>query len=103
MSALFRRTLCAASVVWLLAPSAPASAQSKAAVGVDPAVLQAMGRDLGLNQQQTVDRMTAEKLALERHPKLQQALGPSYAGAWFDPTDLKLVVATTDAKMSKIA
>lgn len=45
----------------------------------------------------------AEKTATERVlPVLRQALGATYAGAWFDPTDLKLVVATTDPQKADL-
>jgi streptogrisin C len=103
MNANISRALCAATVVWLATASAVSTAQSTERTGFDRAVLEALQRDLGLTQQQATDRVAAERLATQRHPGLRQALGASYAGAWFDPAHSKLVVASTDPGAAKIA
>lgn len=90
--------------VWTtLIPHMPAEAQTNAAREFDAAVLEAVGRDLGLSPRQAGDRMRAERATAGRARILEQALGAAYAGAWFDPTALELLVATTDPqKVSEI-
>jgi streptogrisin C len=81
----------------LLVPFTHATAQPEdVATELHPAALDALARDLGLSPQQAHDRIMAEGMAQRILPTLRQALGTAYAGSWFDPTDLKLVVATTD-------
>ena len=101
MTTFFKRTLCAATVISLVAALGPVNAQTTDAVEIDPDVVRALGRDLGLNPRQAVERVTAERNATQRHTAVRQALGTAYAGAWFDPADQKLVVATSDPRMSK--
>jgi streptogrisin C len=88
----------ASAVVWAtLIPFTRAAAQPENAAGIAPAIVEALGRDLGLTPEQVTARMAAEKLATERtHPAVREALDTAYAGAWFDATDLTLVVATSD-------
>lgn len=103
MPAIFGRALCAATLLTVVTSFGPANAQGTDPVGYSPALLKALERDLGLNQQQAIERMATEQISAARHTNLRQALGDSYAGAWLDPATQKLVVASTDPKASRMA
>lgn len=88
----------------MLIPFSQTAAQTEeAATEIHPAVVDALTRDLGLTAEQARARITAERIATERiHPALRQALSEAYAGGWFDPKALTLVVATTDPKKADL-
>lgn len=60
---------------------------------VDPALVAAMERDLGLTTDQVFDRLAAEDTALEIEAEAAEALGDDYAGTWV--AEDEIVVATT--------
>ncbi|MFE5846913.1 S1 family peptidase, partial [Streptomyces niveus] len=62
-----------------------------------PALLTAMGRDLGLTRAQARDRLANEAEAGATAGRLRLALGDAYAGAWVRGAEsARLTVATTD-------
>ncbi|MFF7176967.1 trypsin-like serine protease [Streptomyces sp. NPDC008121] len=98
-----RRTsaLCAAAAFMLslglgAAYTGPASAAPVGETTVSDGLLDAMSQDLGLTKSQARDRLEAERTAARVERDAQRTAGPSYGGAWFDPTAGRLVVALTD-------
>jgi len=92
------RLIMASFCAWAsLVPLGHVEAQTNAAE-FDPAVVEAVARDLGLSVQQARDRMRSERDNANKDLTLQQSLGTAYGGAWFDPTARGLVVATTDPR-----
>jgi len=82
----------AASVV---APAAAAPAAQASGM------FAAMQRDLGLSADQASARIAKEATANSALQGLQGKLGDSFAGAWFDSSAGKLVVAVTDASRTQ--
>lgn len=74
----------------------PATADPHVNPSVDPGLLAAMGRDLGLASTQTQDRLAKESDANDDEEQLRARLGPAFGGAYFDPGTGKLVVGVTD-------
>ncbi|ONK11318.1 S1 family peptidase [Streptomyces sp. MP131-18] len=74
------------------AAAAPAPAEPPAA----PGLVEAMQRDLGLTEDQALDRIADEAAAAEAQPAATSAAGDAFAGAWFDPAAGALVVAVAD-------
>ncbi|MDQ3988726.1 MAG: S1 family peptidase [Actinomycetota bacterium] len=76
------------------APAAPATS------GPPAALLSALQRDLGLSAEDAVARLyrEADGAAVERD--MQQTLGATFAGAWFDATSGSMVVAITDPALA---
>ncbi len=84
-------------VATLLGATLPAAAATPAVAAIPAAKLTALQRDLGLTASGIVARLAAEADAAATRSALRGALGPSFAGAWFDSAAGRLVVATTDA------
>ncbi|WP_410642735.1 S1 family peptidase [Amycolatopsis sp. lyj-346] len=76
--------------------AASLTALTPAAAQASPGLLAAMQRDLGLTATQASARLTREMSAARVLPVAQQAAGPAFGGAWFDPARGKLVVGVTD-------
>ncbi|WP_246076219.1 S1 family peptidase [Amycolatopsis cihanbeyliensis] len=74
-------------------PDIPAAAGS-------PDLASAMREDLGLTAERMRERLTAESAATRTMRSLRGTLGDSYAGAWFDSSAGRLVVAVTDPARS---
>lgn len=85
-----------------LVAAQPDMATADTAGAIDAAIVKALQRDLGLSPQEAQNRLMAEKTASRIYSTLRQALGGTYAGAWFDPADLKFVVATTDKEKADL-
>ncbi|MEV6109845.1 S1 family peptidase [Streptomyces sp. NPDC051940] len=87
----------AAAIAALCISVLPASA-STAAPGpdVDPAVLEALQRDLGLTSAEAKTRVRAEAEAAVTDAVLRKSLGARFAGSWVSGTAAELTVATTD-------
>ncbi|QGV77447.1 carbohydrate-binding protein [Streptomyces ficellus] len=81
-----------------VAPAARSAAETLAVSAVQPEVLHAMRRDLGLTAAQARLRLANEAEAGAVAAGLRQRLAGSYAGAWVEgPTSSELTVATTSA------
>ncbi|MEU6859378.1 carbohydrate-binding protein [Glycomyces sp. NPDC046736] len=100
-----RRSIAAVSAAVLtggaaLILSAPATVNAQEslspppAVDVDPAVLAAMERDLGLTTEEALDRLAAEDAALEIEFLAAASLGDEYAGTWITDDGAIAVAAT---------
>lgn len=74
-----------------------ATAQASTPMSVAPEMLQAMRRDLGLDPDQALRRMTSEIDAAGREQNLRRDLRGAFGGAYFDPATGQLVVGVTDA------
>ncbi|MGW5052234.1 alpha-lytic protease prodomain-containing protein [Actinokineospora sp. NPDC004072] len=84
----------------LVTAIALSTTSATAASSADPAMLSAMARDLGITQEQAVERMAAEKAAGRTDSALKARLGSAYAGSWMDSTGHTLTVAVTDAALA---
>ncbi|GGQ07397.1 S1 family peptidase [Streptomyces roseolilacinus] len=73
-------------------PAAP----SRADASLSPGLLTAMRRDLGLTEEQAVDRLRAETAARGVEGPARRAAGASYGGSWFEADSGRLTVAVTD-------
>ncbi|MGP4113681.1 S1 family peptidase [Streptomyces sp. 4N509B] len=62
----------------------------------EPALVQALQRDLGLTEEEALTRLAAESRAVAVEPDARRAAGRAFGGSWFDPADGTLVVAVTD-------
>jgi streptogrisin C len=81
--------------------ASPVTASSEA---MAPEMLAAMQRDLGLSAEQVYARVAQENAATTAEIALRDRLGGSFAGAWFDRSAGKLVVAVTDSsKVSQVS
>lgn len=79
-------------------PGAAESTDSSSFSLLNPGMLEAMQRDLGLTQNQAQTRLANEARAMTTVEKLQASLGDAYAGSWVTgATSDVLVVATSDA------
>ncbi|MFB7512212.1 carbohydrate-binding protein [Streptomyces sp. NPDC056144] len=79
-------------------PAAKSAAQTLAVGDVQPEVIAAMGRDLGLTPAQARARLANEAEAGATAARLRQGLGAAFAGAWVDGAESgTLTVATTRA------
>ncbi len=78
-------------------PSAATSAQPAAATSADvpDAVVDALVRDLAVPRAEVKERLAFQADAAVKVRTLTQALGSSYAGAWVDPAEGTVHVATT--------
>ncbi|MCU4746006.1 MULTISPECIES: S1 family peptidase [Streptomyces] len=63
----------------------------------EPALIEALQRDLGLTPEQAVDRLATEAEAMATDEEAQEAAGDAYAGSWIDAATGTLVVAVTSA------
>ncbi|MEB3369332.1 S1 family peptidase [Saccharopolyspora mangrovi] len=79
----------------------PATATAPTAAPVAGTLLEAMQRDLGLTEQQALDRLQLESAAQRTESNLRGALADSFGGAHFDSATGKLVVGVTDAARSE--
>jgi streptogrisin C len=77
--------------------SVPAMGSPQAGDAAYAAMLQAMQRDLGLSAEGALTRIDQETRAAAAEQALNRQLGSSFAGAWFDASAGKLIVAVTDA------
>ncbi|MFE4613795.1 S1 family peptidase, partial [Streptomyces niveus] len=78
-------------------PDAAGPPGPAAVADASPALLTAMGRDLGLTRAQARDRLVNEAEAGATAGRLRLALGDAYAGAWVRGAEsARLTVATTD-------
>ncbi|MFC5289419.1 S1 family peptidase [Actinokineospora guangxiensis] len=87
----FAVTALLAAAVTVVASPGGASAE------VNPEMLAAMQRDLGLSKDAALTRLAAETDAVKSEQRLESALSTTYGGAWFDSTRNVLVVGVTDA------
>ncbi|GAA0935427.1 S1 family peptidase [Nonomuraea longicatena] len=78
------------------APFGPAFAAEPPSSAADPAMIDAMERDLGLTEQQARTRLANEQRAAATESELSSSLGESYAGSWLNADASRLLVATTD-------
>ncbi len=74
------------------APSDPAPR-----IDMAPGMLDAMRRDLGLNDDQIAARLRVEAAAPVQEKRLKARLGSAFAGAWIPAGATRLTVAVTDA------
>ncbi|WP_433532026.1 S1 family peptidase [Micromonospora sp. CA-263727] len=75
----------------------PTSAPTSQAVeGADPDVVEAMRRDLGLDQTQVAARLKTERWATGVVDQLRTALGADYGGSWLSADGSQLNVAVAD-------
>ncbi|TDC92407.1 S1 family peptidase [Saccharopolyspora aridisoli] len=79
----------------------PATATAPNAIPVAGTLLDAMQRDLGLTEEQALDRLQLEAAAQRTESTLRDALADSFGGAYFDAATGKLVVGVTDAARSE--
>ncbi|RJQ78621.1 S1 family peptidase [Pseudonocardiaceae bacterium YIM PH 21723] len=63
---------------------------------LDPALLQAYQRDLGLNEQQARETIGAETRASAIETALEQAVGDQLAGTYYDSASRRLIANVTD-------
>jgi hypothetical protein len=73
-------------------PAAPAAPEP----ALTPGLVQAMRRDLGLDEQQAKTRIRQESIATKIAPAATTAAGDAFGGTWFDADKGTLVVALTD-------
>jgi streptogrisin C len=66
------------------------------AFDIDPGMVAALQRDLGLDDDQLAARLATEAAAPVVQRRLATVLGDTYAGAWIAPGADRLTVATTD-------
>ncbi|MEU6131720.1 S1 family peptidase [Saccharopolyspora sp. NPDC047091] len=93
-----KRTLRLASAALLVAGTATAAVSpAVAATPLDPDMLAAVQRDLGLTEQQARTRLAQEDTARRLDETLSRSLGDSFGGAHFDAASGALVVGVTDA------
>ena len=60
-------------------------------------VVDAIERDLGITEEQAVNRLANEARGNQAAPGLRKKLGDRYAGTWYEGAESTLVVATVDA------
>src|ERR1044072_4927918 len=80
-------------------PLTPAAASSPSPVpseSTPPSVIDSLERDLGLSEQQVINRLANEQRAAATEAALTSSLGASYGGSWLTADAAKLMVATTD-------
>ncbi|WP_214326700.1 S1 family peptidase [Nonomuraea sediminis] len=65
-----------------------------------PGQVDALARDLGITQEQAVNRMASEARGNLVVPSLRKRLGDRYAGAWYEGPEAALVVASVSASDS---
>ncbi|GLY02282.1 MULTISPECIES: ricin-type beta-trefoil lectin domain protein [Actinoplanes] len=75
---------------------APAPAAAPAGLGLDPGMVAALRRDLGLDDRQIAQRLAVEAAAPVVEQRLRAALGDRFAGAWIPAGATRLTVAITD-------
>jgi len=80
----------------VIALPAVAARSAPAAPGPPAALLAALQRDLGLSAEDSLVRLALEADGAATERDMRQALGATFAGAWFDATSGGMVVATTD-------
>lgn len=85
-----------------LALTSVATAQASTPLSVDPGMLQAMQRDLGLSPDAAIKRMTSEVKAAEQEQNLRQQLRGAFGGAYFDASSNQLVVGVTDTAKADV-
>jgi streptogrisin C len=64
---------------------------------IDPGMVAAMIRDLGMTADEVPERLAVEARAAAVEPSLKAQIGSQFAGAWLEDGAGRLVVATTDA------
>lgn len=80
------------AVILPLAFGAPAQVVNN----LQPEILAAMKRDLGLNTQQAEERVGREAAAVEVIDQLRTTVGEAFAGAWVSENGKKINIAITD-------
>lgn len=75
-----------------LAYGAPTDASSR----LQPEILAAMKRDLGLNTQEAEARVSREAASVEVIEQLRSTVGEAFAGAWLTDDGKKINIAVTD-------
>jgi streptogrisin C len=94
--------VAALTIVSLFPATGPASAApspagpAATATGLDPDVVAALRRDLGLTDKQIGQRLRAEATAPVVERRLRARLGSAFAGAWIPAGRQRLTVAVTD-------
>jgi streptogrisin C len=68
---------------------------------VEPEMLKALQRDLGLTAEQVTRRLAAEATAARIEPGLRDQLGESFGGAWMDKDGARLIVGITDPALAE--
>ncbi|WP_336210268.1 S1 family peptidase [Nonomuraea sp. LPB2021202275-12-8] len=70
-----------------------------ASVAAEPpsGVVDAIQRDLGITEEQAINRLANEARGNQAAPGLRKTLGDRHAGTWFEGPESTLVVATVDA------
>lgn len=94
--------VAAAAALTLSASPANAGSPDVTAPTVDasqlqPELLEAMQRDLGISQEQAVERIASEQRAALLEPGIRAELGDTFAGSWLQGATAELVVATTES------
>ncbi|MFR9731070.1 S1 family peptidase [Saccharopolyspora sp. MS10] len=93
-----KRTLRLTSAALLVAGTVTAAMSPVAAASpLDPDLVAAMQRDLGLSEQQARTRLAQEDTARRLDESLSRSLGATFGGAHFDAASGDLVVGVTDA------
>ncbi len=70
----------------------PLGADQSGAATLDPALYEALARDLGLNRAEAEAQLAAQATAERLAGQLEEQIGARFGGAWFDPERLTLVV-----------
>ncbi|WP_240197397.1 S1 family peptidase [Nonomuraea lactucae] len=83
-------------VVCLATPLSPAAADPTPPATAPPGMVDALERDLGITEQQALQRLANEQRAAATEARLSSSLGSSYGGAWLNEDASRLMVATTD-------
>lgn len=98
--------LCAATLVPSTLTAAPPQGSDDTSSRIDPRMLQAMTRDLGLDANRVARYLHMENAAIAGIPVAKQRLGAAYAGSWIEQDsdgDFRLVIAATDPKAAEQA
>ncbi|MEU0084357.1 S1 family peptidase [Streptomyces sp. NPDC006274] len=84
---------------WAAVGAGPAAASATPAPAprLSTGLLEAMQRDLGLDEAGAKARLAAEKKAATVEGKAQRAAGKAFGGSWFDAGTGRLTVAVTDS------
>ncbi|WP_125773112.1 S1 family peptidase [Antribacter gilvus] len=90
-------TLLACSVTTAAIAASDPLSQPDGTSAYEPAMLDAMRRDLGMERERAVDRLQFQADAAETQTALAKQLGAEFGGAWVDPAADVLYVAVTDA------
>ncbi|RBM12705.1 S1 family peptidase [Streptomyces sp. PT12] len=67
----------------------------------EPALVNALERDLGLSEEQAVERLAQEADAIAVEPDAKRAAAEAFGGSWFDAEAGTLVVGVTDREYAE--